>query len=583
MPPERPTFIARYEIQARLGQGAMGIVYKARDPQLDRIVAIKTVRSDLGLASDEFAVYKQRFFQEAKAAGRLNHPNVVAIYDVMEVEQTPYIVMEYVESDTLATLIKTHGALPPDRAVEIARHVCLALEHAHAHGVVHRDIKPANILFGNTGEVKVGDFGIARIEGQDLTLTGACLGTPCYMSPEQIRGRAVDGRSDLFSLGAVLYEALTGERPFPGQDAISVIHGIAHDEPVPLHERNARVHPALSAAVARALAKDREQRYPTARAFADALGAPAAESRADTPAVTPRRSSAAGPVLTRGRRLALIGVCGVVVATAAGLTAWRHLAPARTAEVRVVAPLPPRPPPVRRLVRRPPRRRSREVVRTARCPSRRLPLSRFARRPPHRWRRRLRPRRWGPPRPSHGRPGTNACLGTPGTGKPRPRRRGRRTRRRLPGRPRPRHHRRLLHRSARRPRRLGRRQPTPVPVRPRSRTCPVRPPTPSRDRTTGRAQAGAVGPGADGVRPAAPGTRRPCPVCRRRGARSPGDGKGAISASAKRSDSCSTSPVATAPASPPSSSSSRCRERCRSPAGASTCRASTTLGTAASG
>jgi tRNA A-37 threonylcarbamoyl transferase component Bud32 len=340
MPPERPSFIARYEVQARLGQGAMGIVYRARDPQLDRIVAIKTVRSDLGLASDDLAVYRQRFFQEAKAAGRLNHPNVVAMYDVMEVEQTPYIVMEYVQSETLATLIKAHGALPPDRALEIVRQVCLALEHAHTHGVVHRDIKPANILFGNTGEVKVADFGIARIEGQDLTLTGACLGTPSYMSPEQIRGRAVDGRSDLFSLGAVLYEALSGERPFPGQDAIAVIHSIVHDEPAPLHERNPRVHPALSAAVGRALAKDRKQRYPTARAFADALGAAAAASRPDAPAVAPRRGWAAGPLMTRRRRLALIGVCGVVVATAAGLAAWRHLAPARTAEVRVAPALP---------------------------------------------------------------------------------------------------------------------------------------------------------------------------------------------------------------------------------------------------
>jgi tRNA A-37 threonylcarbamoyl transferase component Bud32 len=322
---EPPTFIGRYQIQRRLGQGAMGIVYKARDPQLDRIVAIKTLRKDLALSDEHYAAYEQRFLQEARAAGRLNHPHLVAIYDVMEVQHTPYIVMECVETDTLANLIKTHGALPPRRVVGIVRQACLALEHAHAHGVVHRDIKPANILFSEKGDVKVGDFGIARIEGHDLTLTGVCLGTPSYMSPEQIRGRPVDGRSDLFSLGAVLYEALAGERPFTGGDTITILQSIMHDEPVPLHERNPLVPARLSAVTARALAKDREQRYPNARAFADALDEIAAANSPDGPG-PPVSGQRSGRLRTRGCKAAFIGACLVLVATAAGFTVWRHAA-----------------------------------------------------------------------------------------------------------------------------------------------------------------------------------------------------------------------------------------------------------------
>jgi serine/threonine-protein kinase len=332
---ELPPFIARYEIQATLGQGAMGTVYRARDPQLDRMVAIKTVRNDLGLSEENFAAFKMRFFQEAKAAGRLNHPNIVAFYDVMEVEHTPYIVMEYVESDTLANLIKARGALPTDQAVDITRQICLALDYAHAHGIVHRDIKPANILIGTKGEVKVSDFGIARIEGQDVTMTGAFLGTPSYMSPEQIRGSRVDGRSDLFSLGAVLYEALTGKRPFHGKDTVAVLHSIATDEPMPLHERNPLLPRGLTAVMARALAKDREQRYPNARAFADALGETATASKPGAAPVSPRSERPGGLLRTRGRQVAVIGACGVLLAVAGGIAWWRQAAPARVADVRM--------------------------------------------------------------------------------------------------------------------------------------------------------------------------------------------------------------------------------------------------------
>src|SRR5262245_12788131 len=192
MPGTIPAAIGRYQVQARLGHGAMGDVYKARDPHLDRIVAIKMIRADLGLPPEHAAEYRRRFYQEAKAAGRLKHPNIVGMHDVMELGGTPYIVMEYVEGKTLAELIAARGAWPPADAVEAIAQVCSALDYAHAHGIVHRDIKPANILVSASGQVMVSDFGVARIEGQEFTQVGVRLGTPAYMSPEQIQGHAVD-------------------------------------------------------------------------------------------------------------------------------------------------------------------------------------------------------------------------------------------------------------------------------------------------------------------------------------------------------------------------------------------------------
>ncbi len=271
--------IGRYEILAELGRGAMGIVYKARDPHLDRIVAIKTLRVDLGLPPEHQEDFKKRFYREAMAAGRLSHPAIVAIHDVLEIDRTPYIVMEYVEGQTLAHLIAVEGPLELQRAVGLVLQVCGALEYAHARGVVHRDIKPGNILVAGGREAKVSDFGIARISGNKMTQTGTMLGSPSYMSPEQVKGVGVDGRSDLFSLGVVLYEALTGVDPFSGESPSTVLYKIVHEEPVSLPERNRAVPPVLDAVVRRVLAKDPERRYSTARAFADAL------SKATEPAV----------------------------------------------------------------------------------------------------------------------------------------------------------------------------------------------------------------------------------------------------------------------------------------------------------
>lgn len=315
--------IGRYEILAELGRGAMGVVYKARDPQLDRIVAIKTLRLDLG--PELQADLRRRFYQEAMAAGRMNHPAIVAVHDVLVVDETPYIVMEFVEGQTLAHLIAAEGPLAPQRAADLVLQVCGALEFAHARGVVHRDIKPANILVAGGRQVKVSDFGIARIAGSKLTRTGDMIGSPSYMSPEQVRGGEMDGRSDLFSLGVVLYEALSGADPFSGETPSTVLYKIVHVDPLPLQERNIAVSPALDAFLRRALAKEPEQRYPAAWAFADALrqalepvGHAGAATWTERTMVLP-----AGPEPAR-RRAAAIGAGCLLIAAVGGVVLWNR-------------------------------------------------------------------------------------------------------------------------------------------------------------------------------------------------------------------------------------------------------------------
>jgi serine/threonine-protein kinase len=312
--------IDRYEIVEELGQGSMGVVYKARDPQLDRVVAIKTLRDDLGLPRQAYAEFRDRFYQEASAAGRLNHPNIVAVYDVKEVDGTPYIVMEYVDGGrSLEAILRDEAPLPAATAVALVGQICGALGYAHAHGVVHRDIKPGNILVTRAGEVKVGDFGIARIAGRKLTQTGVKLGTPSYMSPEQARGRDVDSRSDLFSVGVILYEALTGADAFPGADTESVLYQIVHEPVRPLRERLGTVPAAMEAVVTRALAKDPQQRYQTAAELADAA------RRALTGPAGTGRAWVDGLAGLARRRAVLLGAGGLVVATAVAGVTYRYL------------------------------------------------------------------------------------------------------------------------------------------------------------------------------------------------------------------------------------------------------------------
>ena len=263
--------IGKYRIDGVLGSGAMGVVYKAYDADIARTVALKTIRHEL-LDGMQEADIVARFRNEAQASGRLVHPNIVAVYDFGTYNNTTYIAMEYVDGTPLnAFLVKD---VPMDLAASITciTQLLRALGVAHARGVVHRDIKPANILITGDAQVKITDFGIAKIESSTLTQVGAVIGTPSYMSPEQFKGEPVDGRSDLFAVGIVLYQMLTGVRPFSGP-ASTVMHQIIHENPPRPSERQPALHPAFDAVVARAMAKRVEDRYPGAQAFLDALNA----------------------------------------------------------------------------------------------------------------------------------------------------------------------------------------------------------------------------------------------------------------------------------------------------------------------
>lgn len=262
--------IDRYEILAELGRGATGVVYKARDPELDRLVAIKTLRPARELPAEQCGPLQRRLRSEAAAVARFNHPNIVAIHDMVIWHDAPCIVMEYVEGCTLADLI-IEGPLVPARAIHIALQMCDALEYAHALGVVHRDIKPGNILVSASGVAKLGDFSMAQLTGQDREQTAAMVGTPGYMAPEAVTDGTTDARSDLFSLAVVLYETVAGVRAFPGVDLATVLYDSAHVEPASPREYNTAVTPALTAVIQRAMSKQSGSRYTSARVFAQAL------------------------------------------------------------------------------------------------------------------------------------------------------------------------------------------------------------------------------------------------------------------------------------------------------------------------
>jgi len=265
-----PARIGKYEVESVLGKGAMGVVYKALDPHIERTVAIKTMRKDL-LDADLAEQFMARFRNEARAAGRLHHPNIIAIYEYGEDDSVAYIAMEYVEGIGLRECLNRGMRFDLQQVAAMMTQLLQALEFAHAQGVVHRDIKPANLILTSAGALKIADFGIARIDATTLTMTGMVMGTPTYMAPEQCRGLPSDHRADLFSAGVVLYELLTGVRPFVGSME-SVAYKICHEPARRASEICPfALPPAIDALLDRALAKDAGDRFPDARAFALAL------------------------------------------------------------------------------------------------------------------------------------------------------------------------------------------------------------------------------------------------------------------------------------------------------------------------
>ena len=267
------TSLGRYQLLAEIGRGAMGAVYQALDPEIDRLVAVKTFFG-FETDSEEGIAFRERFAQEARAAGRLAHPNIVAIYDRGEepTSKIPYIVMEYVAGQPLSALMTaSHGRMDERQALQIAKGIAEALHYAHEHGVIHRDIKPANVLVTEDGNAKIADFGVARLDTSNMTMHGQVLGTPAFMSPEQLTGGAVDGRSDIFSLGVLLYTMLMGFRPFQGNSANTIGFKVVNQQPVPITTFHLDLSKDTEYVVARAMAKNPSDRYQSGMAMAHDL------------------------------------------------------------------------------------------------------------------------------------------------------------------------------------------------------------------------------------------------------------------------------------------------------------------------
>src|SRR5258706_9344074 len=343
------TKAGRYEIVGELGRGAMGVVYKAMDPVIGRTVAVKTIRlseQGTGVSGTELL---SRFQTEARAAGLLTHPNIVVVFDAGEEDGLYYITMELVEGKSLQALLDGGHAFPLPRTLRIMEQTCSALQFAHERNVIHRDIKPANLMLTADDTVKVTDFGTAKIlQFGTVQQTAHVMGTPSYMSPEQVKGRAVDGRSDIFSLGVMLYEMVTGEKPFPGQNITTVIYKIVNEDPVPPRQINPSIHAGISAVVMRALEKEPDQRYQSCREMLEDLRnyrsiAPGAGNPQST--MIMGGGSPAATVIsgnTGGRGFA--GEDQTVMATARSLNA-RASAPGQTPVVRRTGTIRPAPEP----------------------------------------------------------------------------------------------------------------------------------------------------------------------------------------------------------------------------------------------
>ncbi|HLN01988.1 MAG TPA: protein kinase [Bryobacteraceae bacterium] len=272
--------IGRYQITRELGRGAMGVVYLAVDPTIGRNVAIKTIRLGEVTDQEERAKLRERLFREARSAGILSHPGIVTIYDMEEHDDVAFIAMEFVDGPTLDQLLSKREPLAPERLMSILRQTAAALDYAHAKGIVHRDIKPANIMIASDGAVKITDFGIAKVTtSQQYTQTGTILGTPNYMSPEQVQGLAVTGRADQFSLAVIAFEMLAGDRPFTGEHLTTVVYKIVAEDPPPVQRLNPTLGPQIDNALRRGLAKKPEARYSSCIEFINGLDSACASTQ----------------------------------------------------------------------------------------------------------------------------------------------------------------------------------------------------------------------------------------------------------------------------------------------------------------
>jgi serine/threonine-protein kinase len=322
-----PTKIGKYDICRELGKGAMGIVYEGYDPVIERTVAIKTIRREQ-LEQAQAAEILTRFKREAQAAGRLNHPHIVAIYDYDEVvpEGDPeggriaYIAMEFIKGKELKDHFEANERFAVKDIERIMGELLDALDHAHRNGVVHRDMKPANVILLADGRVKVADFGIARIETSELTQAGTMLGTPAYMSPEQFLGQPVDGRSDIFSCGVILYQFLTGEKPFTGT-ITTIMHKVLKEEPLPPSTLNVTLPPAWDAVVRKAMAKNPVERFQTAAEFAAAIRAAVQRQSEDQTVVNVEATLVRSDATVPGRPVSVAAPPPAAAAASAAATA----------------------------------------------------------------------------------------------------------------------------------------------------------------------------------------------------------------------------------------------------------------------
>jgi serine/threonine protein kinase len=310
--------IGKYKILGILGKGGMGIVYKGLDPDIEREVAIKTIRFDTFLDGPAKEEMLNRVIREAKAAGRLNHPNIITIYDVIRETDLTFIVMQYVDGQSLQALIESGKTFSPQEVIGILKPVSEALDYAHDNGIVHRDIKPANILLDRAGKPFLADFGVARMEASTMTGPGTTIGTLSYMSPEQIMGKTADGRADFFALGVILFELLAGRKPFVGDNLSTIVYKIVHEEPERVTEISPNLPRGYEGVVRRALAKNPDERYQTGREMIGDLENPDNLTAATRDYELKRGASSETPVRRKGP-LALAGGLLVFAAVAGGI------------------------------------------------------------------------------------------------------------------------------------------------------------------------------------------------------------------------------------------------------------------------